>query len=291
MSPIDRSGTVQLALPKGRIQEGVFELFADAGIRIRLGARGYRPNLSIPGFEAKLLKPQNVVEMLGGGLRDVGFAGVDWVVEKGAELVELLDTELDPVRLVAAAPADLLLSGGLPEGPLVVASEYERLTRQWMTRRGIEGSFVRTYGATEVFPPEDADVIVDNTATGDTLAANGLEIFDEVLQSSTRMFANSKALDDPDKRRVIEDLTLVLRSVIEARSRAMVELNVDSERLETVIQSLPTMREATVSRLHGDGGYAIRAAVPRSQLVLLIPELRERGASDIVITRPDQIVP
>ena len=56
----------------------------------------------------------------------------------------------------------------------MVATEYERLTRAWIARRGLDATLVRSYGATEVFPPEDADCIVDNTATGATLQANGL---------------------------------------------------------------------------------------------------------------------
>ena len=58
----------------------------------------------------------------------------------------------------------------------MVASEYERLTRAWIAERGLDATFVRSYGATEVFPPEDADCIVDNTQTGSTLAANDLVI-------------------------------------------------------------------------------------------------------------------
>src|SRR5438477_7080076 len=111
---------LRLALPKGRMQEGVFRLLGDAGIRVRDAGRGYRTELSLPGFETKLLKPQNIVEMLHLGSRDVGFAGADWVAELGGELVELLDTGLDPVRLVAAAPASLLAGGGLPARRLVV---------------------------------------------------------------------------------------------------------------------------------------------------------------------------
>ena len=291
MTPEKRPELIHLALPKGRIQDGVLTLLAEAGIRVRMGARGYRPTLSIEGFETKLLKPQNIVEMLAAGSRDVGFAGADWVAEKDLQLVELLDTGLDPIRLVAAAPAALLEAGELPRVPLVVASEYQRLARRWMSEREIEGSFVRTYGATEVFPPEDADVIVDNTATGATLVANGLEIIDELLCSSTRLYANPMALEDPQKREAIEGLTLCLRSVIQARGRAMVELNVSRADLERVVQSLPCMREPTVSGLHGESGYAVRAAVIRSELPRLVPELKACGATDIVVSRCEQIVP
>ena len=282
---------VHLALPKGRIQEGVITLLGESGIRVRTGARGYRPTLSIDGFETKLLKPQNIVEMLAAGSRDLGFAGADWVAEKDADLVELLDTGLDPVRIVAAAPTGLLDGGDLPRSPLVIASEYERLTRTWIKRRELEAEFVRTYGATEVFPPEDADVIVDNTATGATLVANGLEIVDELMRSSTRLYANPRALENPSKRTAIEDLTLCLSAVIEARGRAMVELNVGVPDLEKVNDRLPCMREPTISGLFGNAGYAVRAAVPRAEIPRLIPDLKVCGATDIVVSRCEQIVP
>ena len=85
------------------MEQGVLALLADAGIRVTFGRRGYRPSLSLAGFETKILKPQNIVEMLHLGSRDIGFAGADWVAELSAELVELLDTGLDPVAVVAAA--------------------------------------------------------------------------------------------------------------------------------------------------------------------------------------------
>src|SRR5882762_9526455 len=153
------STLLRLGLPKGRMEQAVLTLLGDAGIRIRPGARGYRPDVSLPDTEAKILKPQNIVEMR--------------------------DTGLDPVQVVAAAPKALLVDGRLPARHLVVASEYERLAQRWIAERGLSAECVRSYGATEVFPPEDADVIVDNTATGATLEANGLVVVDEVMHSST----------------------------------------------------------------------------------------------------------
>jgi ATP phosphoribosyltransferase len=282
---------IRFALPKGRMQTGVFSLFADAGIGLREGARNYRPELSIAGFEAKLLKPQSIVEMLHHGSRDLGFAGADWVAELGADVVELFDTGLDPVRLVAAAPAELLAAGKLPARRLAIASEYARLSRAWAERSGIEADVVRSFGATEVYPPEDADLIVDNTATGSTLAANGLEIIAELMKSSTRLYANPKTLDDPGRRGRVEDLVMLLKSVLEARRRVMVEVNVSADNLEAVIQVLPCMREPTVARLHGEGGYAVRAAVPRRELPGVIVEIKRRGGTDIVVTNLSQLVP
>jgi ATP phosphoribosyltransferase len=283
--------TVHLALPKGRMEEGVLRLMGDAGIRLTFDRRGYRPSISLDGFETKILKPQNIVEMLHAGSRDLGFAGADWVAEKGAELVELLDTALDPVRIVAAAAPEFLEGGRPRPGPFVVATEYERLTRRWLEARGYEGRVVRSYGATEVFPPEDADCVVDNTATGATLRANGLAIFDEVLRSSTRLYAHRRSLEHPGKRARIEHLALLARSVLDARKRVMVEVNVPAERLEDVVAVLPCMREPTIAPLHHEAGFAVKAAVPRDGLPALIRAVKERGGTDIVVFEIAQIVP
>lgn len=282
---------VRLALPKGRMQAGVLALLADAGVRVRGGARAYRPTLSVRGFEVKLLKPQNAVEMLHAGSRDVGFAGADWAAELGAELVELVDTGLDPVRLVAAAPAGLLEDGRLPRRRLVIATEYVELTRRWIEARGLEATLLRSSGATEVFPPEDADLIVDNSASGDTLAANGLVVVDELMHSSTRLFANPRALEEPAKRALVDELALLTRSVLEARRRVMVELNVSAERLDAVIAVLPCMDKPTIARLYGEAGYGVKAAVLRELLPRLVPDIKARGGTDIVVSTVSQIVP
>ena len=282
---------IHLAVPKGRIEAGVSALLADAGLGLRSGPRGYRPVTSVEGFEVKLLKPQNIVEMLAAGSRDIGFAGADWVEEKSAELIELLDTGLDPVRVVAAAPESLLMDGELPRRHLVVASELERIAARWIERRGLDATLVRSYGATEVFPPEDADVIVDISATGETLSANGLVVVDELMQSSTRLYASRNAMNSASKKPAIDGLVLSLRSVLEARERVMVELNVSPDDVEEVISVLPSMREPTIAALHGSAGLAVKAAVPRSDLPGLIPLLKLRGATDIVVSRLEQIVP
>ncbi len=289
MAPATDESTIQLALPKGHMQTAVLKLLAGAGIEVRAGARDYRPTLSLPGYSVKMLRPQNIVEMLHIGSRDVGFAGADWVAELGAEIVELLDTGLDPVSIVAAAPPSIIATadqGGLR----LVASEYERLTTRWIAKRGYKARVLRSYGATEVFPPEDADCVVDNTATGDTLRANGLEIFDELMTSSTRLYASKQAFASATKRPEMEKLTLLLRSVLEARRRVMVEVNVSGADLDKVIAVLPCMREPTVSHLHKETGYAVKAAVPRELLATVIPEIRAQGGTDIVVSELAQIV-
>ena len=253
-------------------------LLADAGIRVTFGRRGYRPSLSLEGFETKILKPQNIVEMLHLGSRDIGFAGADWVAELAAELVELLDTGLDPVAHRGRRDARVRSTAASPARRFVVASEYERLTRDWLERRGFDGPLVRSYGATEVFPPEDADCIVDNTATGETLQGQrpgDLRRADALLDPPLCPPAVAGAAGEARARS--STLVLLLRSVLDARKRVMLEVNVPADLLEEVIAVLPCMREPTMAPLHGDQGFALKAAVPRSDLPRVIPAIKAQG--------------
>ena len=290
MSPQTKNDTVRLALPKGRMFDELVSLLKDAGISIRKSERGYRPHISLANFTTKILKPRNVISMLMAGARDVGFAGDDWVQETGANLVELLDTKLNPVRLVVAAPRSILVDGALPNRSLVVASEYPNLAEKWIADRGLDATVLQTFGATEVFPPEDADCIIDNTSTGSTLRANGLDIIDEVLTSSTRFYASQTALDNPAIKTAVDNLVLMMSSVLDARSRVMMDLNVAKENLDAVLAALPSMRQPTVGQLSNDGWFAVRSAIPREDLTEIIPKLKAAGACDIIMTRAEQII-
>ena len=281
---------VRLALPKGRMADGVQTLLRDAGLSLRFGSRAYRPSLGDPRWDVKLLKPQSILEMLDAGTRDVGFAGADWREELDVNVVELLDTALDPVRIVAAAPAERAADFDSAAAPLVIASEYDRMTKRWIAERGLNARFLRSWGATEVLPPDDADGIVDNTATGSTLAANGLVIIDELMRSSTRLFASRRALDDPARRERIDAFVVLLRSVLDARARRMLEVNVSADALDAVVALMPCMREPTIAPLT-EGGYAVKGAVPRAELPELILALRRAGGTDLVISPLEQIVP
>ena len=119
--------TLQLAIPKGRMYDGVARLLAEAGIDLTQTVRNYRPHVNLASCEVKILKPQSIVEMLHAGSRDVGFAGADWVAELDGDLVELVDTGLDPVRVVAAAPTSLAPRGELPEIPIRLVRTLARV--------------------------------------------------------------------------------------------------------------------------------------------------------------------
>ena len=274
--------TLRLVIPSGRLCESVVALLSDAGLDVRCDGKDYRPAVSDTRFKVKLLKAANIPKLVEFGAHDLGFSGLDWIRETSAEVTTLLDTELLPVRVVVAGPIGVDPFAPRRERPLTVASEYESLTKTYMNSRDVAYRYMRTYGATEVFPPEDADLIVDNVATGRTLAANGLAIIDEILASSTLLVANKAAMDDPNKRALIEELQTLIQSVLDARVRVLLDMNVTGDRLDAVVRMLPAMRSPTVQPLHGEGGFAVRAAVLRAEVRGLLLPLRQAGATDIL---------
>ena len=272
---------LKILLPKGRIYENVVRLFSGAGITIKLPDRAYRPTVNQDDLEAKVMKPQNIGKLLELGAHDVGFTGRDWIEETGADVEEIMDLGFDKVRIVAAVPNEID-DTALASRRIIVATEYERIASRWLEEKKMQSLVVRTYGATEVFPPDDADMIIDNTATGRTLVENGLRIVDTIMTSSTRMFASKEAMADPDKKKKIMELKMLFEAVLDARDRVMLEMNVAKARFQDLVTGLPSMRSPTVAPLYGDDGYAIKIAVKKSEVPTLLPRLKELGATDIL---------
>jgi ATP phosphoribosyltransferase len=272
---------LNVVIPKGSIYKSVIELFTDAGIGIQADEKTYRPAVSDPEIEIKIMRPQNIPELIEMGSHDAGFTGFDWIQEANARIVEIADLKLDPVRIVAAVPQGTNLRA-LRKRRIVAASEYERLTRVFLNRERYKYRYLRTYGATEVFPPEDADMIVDNTATGAALKEHKLRIFAVLMESTTRFITNKKALGDPWKRNKILELKMLFQSVVDARDRVMLEMNVPKSRLKKIVKVLPCMRAPTVAQLFGEQGYAVKTAVKKTEVTRLIPALKKLGATDIL---------
>ena len=281
---------LRILLPKGRIYENVSRLFTDAGFPLAMADRTYRPLVCADWMDIKIMKPQNVGELLELGSHDAGFTGIDWIKESGADVVELLDLGFDKVRIVAAVPAEND-EEALRKKKLVVASEYVKLAEAWLSKNGYNYRILRTYGATEVFPPDDADMIIDNTSTGQTLKDNGLRIVDTLLESSTRFVASKAAMADREKRNRIEELVMLFTAVLDGRDRVMLEMNFPREGFEEIAGALPAMRSPTVSPLYGDRGYAVKIAVKKAEIPDLIPRLKKFGAADIVEYDLRKVVP
>jgi ATP phosphoribosyltransferase len=273
--------TLKLVLPKGRISTKVLALLSDCGIELIGDDRNYRPKAYGFDLEVKLLKSQNIPSMVELGQHDIGFAGIDWIQERRCKVEILKDLGYDPVRIVACIPEEWDWEE-MKKRKLIVASEYKNVSTDYLDKLGLDYQLLRSYGATEVFPPEDADMIIDNTSTGTTILANRLKIVDTVMTSSTQFIANSDTMKDSGKKKDIDDLLTLMQAVINGRERVLLEMNCGSDAIETVVDLLPSMRYPTVSSLYQDKGFAVKAAVKKSQIRDLIPQLIQAGATDIL---------
>ena len=172
-----------------------------------------------------------------------------------------------------------------------MATEYVNMTRRYMDEKAGSYRIIRSYGATEAFPPCDAQMIVDNTSTGETLRRHGLRIIETLLESETLFVASPAALKDKDKRRRIDELSMLFTAVLDARKRVMLEMNVTKILLDKVVAMLPSMRAPTISPLYRDSGYAVKTAVKREEAASLIPRLKAMGVTDILEYPFNKVVP
>jgi ATP phosphoribosyltransferase len=197
-----------------------------------------------------------------------------------------------PVRIVLAVAADsgIETPDQLPP-ELRVSTEYVTLAERYFERRGLPAKIVRSYGSNEAKVPDIVDAIVHNAETEDTLVRNGLRVIDTLMESWTVLIANRKTMEDAAKRQAVEELTILLDGAIRARGRVLVKLNVSKEALNEVLSVLPSMKSPTVSELAGGGYFAVETVVDKAEINTLIPELKAKGASDIIELPLSKIVP
>jgi ATP phosphoribosyltransferase len=280
---------LSIALPKGSLEEQTLLLFKQADLEVKVGFRDYSPSIDDPRIsKVKILRPQEIPKYVEEGYFDLGISGWDWVNESGADVEVIADlpyskTGEGVVRLVVAVSEDSNIERPEDIKPNSrVTTEFPNLTKEYFEKLGIPVKIHYSYGASEAKVPELMDVVIDLTETGTTLRKNRLKIIGTILESSTKLLANKKSWADPRKRKAIEEVRTLLLGVIEARGKVLLTMNVPEEKLEDLIAILPAMKTPTVSKLWNSGYYALEAVVPKKDVNILIPELKNRGAEDIL---------
>ena len=294
-----------LVLPKGSLEHATLDLFAEADLGVsRSSSVDYRASIDDPRVDdVRILRPQEIPLYVADGLFDIGITGRDWIEERGSAVTSLGTLQYskataNPIRVVLAVPAesavtsvtDLAATATVPGGALRVSTEYPELTSRYLESHGVKAEVSLSYGATEAKVPDIADCVVEITETGRALRAAGLKIVETLLVSHTELIANPVSAADPDKRHAMEQLLTLLQGSLEARGKVLVKLNVAAEQLPGVIEVLPSLRSPTVSELFGGGGFAVEAVVRKSEINVLIPALRDRGATDIIELALSKIV-
>ncbi len=289
---------LRLVLPKGSLEKATLELFEAADLPVtRSSSVDYQGTIDDPRIASvRILRPQEIATYVQEGLFDLGITGRDWVEETGSDVVSLGELKYSkatsrPIKLVVAVAGDSTATSvaDLPDG-VRVQSEYPELTKRFFAEHGVQAEVRLSYGATEAKIPDIADCVVEITETGRALRAAGLKVIDTILTSYTEVVANTASAADPDKRKAMDQIMTLLNGVLDARGRVLLKLNVSDERRDDVLAVLPSMKSPTISQLAG-GGYAVETVVEKRSINLIIPALRDAGATDLVEMAISKIVP
>ena len=285
-------------LPKGSLERATLDLFEAADLPVvRSSSVDYRASIDDPRVaEVRILRPQEIPVYVAEGLFDIGITGRDWVTETSSEVVSLGELHYskatsDPVRVVVAVAGDSPVQSvaDLPDG-VRVASEYPEMTRRFFEGHGVSADVRLSYGASEAKIPDIADCVVDITETGRALRAAGLRVIDTILTSWTEVVANPASHADPERRRAMEQLMVLLNGALDARGKVLLKLNVTAADRDAVLAVLPAAKSPTINQL-ANGDFAIESVVEKAGINRIIPALSEAGATDLLEIPIAKIVP
>lgn len=284
---MDDSTLLMLGLPKGSLQDATINLFAKAGFDISVSSRSYRPSIDDDQLDGRFVRAQEVSRYVEHGYFDCGLTGQDWVLENASDIVEVCDLVYSRASnkrsmWVIAVPENSPVQSIEDLQGKRIATEVVSITRQYIKDKGVEAEVEFSWGATEVKVPDLVDAIVDLTETGNSLRANKLRIIDTLLYTNTVLIANKASWEDPDKRKKIESIAMLLQSALEAKSKVGLKLNIEKSKLDSVLADLPALRNPTINRLADDAWVAIDTILDEKVVREIIPELKNRGAEGII---------
>jgi len=221
---------INLALPDGHQQAPAAQFLKQAGLALQ----GYseelvsrRPSADLDWLGIKVIRPQDMPLQVANSNFDLAITGEDWLREHlyrfpSSPVKKLFALGFGTVKIVAAVSQEipvadidelksLVQSGKFT--PLKVASEYINIADKYLRDNHVNPyKLIPTWGASEAFLPEDADMLIDNTQTGKTLEQHKLKILDVLFRSSACLIANKYSLASSDKKEKMKFLTQKLRA-------------------------------------------------------------------------------
>ena len=288
---------LRLALPSGSLQSATVDLFAKAGYRVRIADRSVFPQFDDPQIASVLFRAQEISRYVADDVIDCGLTGYDWVVENGNadDVIEVCELEYsrasaNPAQWVLAVPEESGITSPEQLAGKIIATELVNTTRRYFAEKNIPITVEFSWGTTEI-KARLLDGIVDITETGSSLRANNLRIVDTILSSTTRFIANKKAWAEPWKREKIENIAMLLRGAIYARSKVGLKMNCEESQLKEIAGFLPAEKSPTVSKLDKPGWVAIEVILDDKQERELIPRLKRAGATGIFTYALNKVIP
>ena len=279
---------LKLGLPKGSLEDPTIDLFDRAGWKVRKHPRNYFPDINDPEITARLCRVQEIPLYIQDGVPDLGLTGKDWVKETKADVVVVSDliyskVSNKPARWVLAVADDSPYQKPEDLAGKRIATELMGVCTEYFKERNIPVNINYSWGATEAKVVEGlADAIVEVTETETTIRAHDLRVIDEVLVTNTVLIANAAAMQDPEKRRKIEQIDLLLQGALRAESLVCLKMNAPAAKLDAVLALLPSLNSPTVAPLQNGEWLSLETVVSTGIVRDLIPQLREAGAEGIL---------
>ena len=287
MAVSEKPPLLMLGLPKGSLEDSTKNLFAKAGWKITTSSRSYRPSIDDAELDGRFIRAQEVSRYVEHGFFDCGLTGQDWIQENNSDVVDVCDLVYSKVstqksRWVLCVPEASSVKNAADLAGKRVATELVNTTKRYFETKGVKVDVEFSWGATEVKVPDLVDAIVDITETGSSLRANKLRIVDTLLETNTKLIANKKSWANPAKRKKIETIALLLRGALEAESKVGLKMNAPKKSLNAVINTVPSLRNPTISPLSNEEWVALETIIDESVVREIIPQLKAIGAEGIV---------
>jgi ATP phosphoribosyltransferase len=273
---------IRIGVPsKGRLADLSQQLLQEAGLRFRRQDRSLFARVKDMPIDITFLRTDDIPVLCAEGAIDLGITGGDLVAESGAHLVTRLRLGVGNCRLAVCVPdsGDVQQPSDL-DGKRV-ATSFPHVTSEYLAKHGAKAHTVQLTGSVEVMIALGvADAIVDLVETGSTLAANRLQILDEIGSYETVLVQNPKTPHGPLADRIVRRI----EGVIIARAYSLLEYNVPSEKLAEAEKITPGFNSPTVNRLEDNAWHSVRAMVKRSEIIDIMENLEELGATAILET-------
>jgi ATP phosphoribosyltransferase len=282
------SQPLKLGIPKGSLQAATIALFKRSGWKIDVNGRSYFPEIDDPSIECAICRAQEMSVYVENGTLDAGLTGKDWIAENDSDIHVVSDlvyskVSARPARWILAVPFDSEIKTLEDLKGKKISTELVQFTRRYFAERRIDVQVEFSWGATEAKVVSGlADAVVEVTETGSTIKAHGLRIIHQLMQTNTQLIANRTAWEDGAKKTKIEQIALLLKGALLGEKLVGLKMNVPKERLEAVVELLPSLNAPTVAHLYQSEWLSVETVVETSVVRDLIPELLSAGAEGII---------
>ena len=282
------SDKLKLGIPKGSLQKSTIELFRRSGWKINVNGRSYFPDVNDTHMECTLCRAQEMSVYVENGTLDAGLTGKDWIAENNSDIQVVSDlvyskVSARPARWVIAVASDSEVKTIEDLSGKKVATELVGYTRRYFAEKNIDVKIEYSWGATEAKVVSGlADAIVEITETESTIRAHGLKVIHEMMQTNTQLIANHDAWKNPDKKKKIEQVALLLKGALAAEKRVGLKMNAPEEKLDSIVSLLPSLNAPTIAKLYHSQWYSVETVVSSDTVRDLIPVLLDNGAEGII---------